>query len=98
MPHTTTATQLQRDFKGVVKRARKTQEPVVVLSNNKPEGIYMDYGAFLDRYKKRVPAKKTSQKSDFSEFLGVWSKEEAERFDEIIEDAFEQINPEEWQR
>ena len=95
MPATTTATELQRNYKKVVKRAKKLKKPLVILSNNKPEGVYMDHDTFKNEYKKVAKIKK-SEKRDFSEFLGVWTKEEADEFDRIIEDAFEQVNPEDW--
>ena len=36
------------------------------------------------------------KKADFSEFSGVWTKEEADHFDKTIEDYFERIDPEDW--
>ena len=34
--------------------------------------------------------------ADFSEFCGILSKEEADAIEKEIEDAFEQIDPEDW--
>lgn len=95
MPATTTATDLQRNFKRLKNKIKKGKEPVTVLSNNKPELVVMDYDTFKEEYRRKKKLKKT-KKSDFSEFLGVWTEEEADEFDAIIEDAFEQINPEDW--
>lgn len=58
MPHTTTATELQRNYKKVVKRAKALKEPIVVLSNNKPEGVYMDYEVFKSIQKRPKEIKK----------------------------------------
>ena len=96
MPITTTATEIQRNYKQVRNRAKKAKVPVTVLANNKPESIYMDYETFVREYIKRDKISPRKQKSDFSEFLGLWTKEEADEFDKIIEDAFEQVNPEDW--
>lgn len=43
-----------------------------------------------------APFSKPAPKADFSEFCGVWSKEEADFFDNAIEESFEQIDPEDW--
>lgn len=106
MPHTTTATQLQRNYKKVVSKAKRLKQPVIVLSNNKPEGVYIDYEIFRQKYieqKERMSTgsrskarKRLKKKSGFEQLFGAWSKEEAEKFDAIIEDAFEHINPEDW--
>ncbi len=95
MPYTTTATELQRNYKKVVKKAKDLGKPVVILSNSQPEGIYLDYKALQDRYE-LIEKKKKSSKSDFSEFLGIWTKEEADAFDRNIDEAFEQVDLESW--
>jgi len=41
---------------------------------------------------KKFPKKK----SDFSEFLGVMSEEEADRINKVIEEECERIFPEDW--
>ena len=93
MPKTTTATELQRNYRRVAKRVKKAKEPIAVLSNNKPELIIMDYGVYENWVKKEAIKAK---KSNLDKFFGTWSKEEADKFDAIIEDAFEQINTEGW--
>ncbi len=91
LPFTTTATELQRNYKRVVARAKKLGRPVTVLSNNKPELIVMDYSSF-----KKDSLKKAGKKSGLEAVFGSWTKEEADKFDKIIEEAFEQIDPEDW--
>ena len=105
MPNTTTATELQRNFKKVSNKAKKLKQPVVVLSNNKPEGVFMDYEVYkriiltaksglLSGSNKYI--RKGKKGSGFDKLFGAWSKEAADEFDRVIEDAFEKVNPEEW--
>jgi len=92
MPETTTSTEIQRNFKKVAARAKKLKKPLVVLSNNKPEFIIMDHDSFGRQYS----AVSKKAKSDYSEFLGRWTKKEADEFDKNIEEMFEQIDWEMW--
>jgi negative regulator of replication initiation len=39
---------------------------------------------------------KYAEKRDFSKFVGVWSKKEADEFDKIINEEFENIDEEDW--
>jgi len=39
--------------------------------------------------------KKRAEKRDFSKFVGVWSKKEADAIDKVLED-FEKIDEEDW--
>lgn len=94
MPHITTATEFQRNYRKVVKRAKEIGKPLVILSNNQPEGIYLDYKALEESYE--LLERKRNNKSDFSEFLGLWSKKEANEFDRNTEEAFEQVDLDSW--
>ena len=38
MLNTISARQIQREYKKILKRANKSKEPIVVISNNKPQG------------------------------------------------------------
>lgn len=40
--------------------------------------------------------KKRAERRDFSKFFGVWSKKEADEFDKIINEEFENIDEEDW--
>lgn len=93
MPNTTTSTELQRNYKKVVNKSKKTKEPIIILSNNKPEGVYIDYETFTRKYKK---TSKEKEQGGLLRPFGTWTKEEADKFDKVIEEAFEQINPEGW--
>jgi len=41
-------------------------------------------------------AQKRAEKRDFSKFFGIWSKKEADEFDKIINEEFENIDEEDW--
>lgn len=41
-PRTTTAREIQRNYRKIFDLVKKTKEPVVVMKNNKPEVIIMD--------------------------------------------------------
>ena len=94
MPYTTTVTEIQRNFKKVDQKAKKTMEPLVVLSNNQPTGVYIDYAIFEKILPKKAIRK--SGKNDFSEFRGLWTKKEAEDFNKTLDEMFEKIDPEMW--
>lgn len=96
MPNTTTSTELQRNYKKVADRSKKIKEPIVVLSNNKPEGVYIDYETFVRNYVGKVKHEKIKLQRGLLRPFGTWTKEEADEFDKVIEEAFEQINPEGW--
>ncbi|WP_315821288.1 hypothetical protein [Paraflavitalea speifideaquila] len=36
------------------------------------------------------------ERKSFKEFSGIWSSEEADEMKRIIEESFEQINPDDW--
>ena len=46
MPKTVSASDIQKNYRKVFNTARRTKEPVVVLSNNKPDVAIIDYEAF----------------------------------------------------
>ena len=41
-PRTTTAREIQRNYRKIFDLVKKTKEPVVVMKNNKPEVVIMD--------------------------------------------------------
>lgn len=96
LPLTTTATELQRNYRKVIKMVKKSKEPVTVLSNNRPEIVVMDYDAFKTNITRKEPKKSAKHSRSLDEFFGIWSKEEADEFDRVIEEMFEQVNPEGW--
>ena len=97
MPHTTTATELQRSYKKVAKRAKRLSVPIVVLSNNKPEGIYIDYETVQKGlFKKLRKGEKKDMEKDLSEFSGLWTEKEASEFNKVIDEMFEKIDYDMW--
>ena len=86
MPYFTTATELQRNYKKVVKRAKKIKKPITVLSNNKPELVVMDYDVFgLE-----------STKEDLLSLAGTMSEKEADELNKIMDETFETIDEDLW--
>jgi len=53
MPKTVSVSDIQKNYRRVFDVAKKTKEPVVVLSNNKPDVAIMDYEA-LEELRRRV--------------------------------------------
>ena len=53
MPNTVSVSDIQKNYRKVFDRARKTKEPVIVLSNNKPDVVIMDIES-LDLINKRL--------------------------------------------
>ena len=90
LPNTTTATELQRNYRKVVKRVKKSKKPITVLSNNNPDVVIFDYKTFEKKSRKK------RGKNDFSEFSGVWTKKEADGFNKVINEMFEQVNLADW--
>lgn len=45
---------------------------------------------------KSDPKRYTKAKSSFSDFLGIWTKEEASEIEMAIEDGCEKIHPDDW--
>lgn len=41
-PRTTTAREIQRNYRKIFDIVKKTKEPIVVMKNNKPEVVIMD--------------------------------------------------------
>ena len=98
LPNTTTATELQRNYRNVVRIAKKAKKPITVLSNNKPDAIYMDYEAFIKEYlTKRVSKDAKSRRGEgIMRAFGSMTGEEADKLDRIIEEECERIDPEGW--
>jgi len=95
MPQTTTATDLQRNYKRVMSRLKKTKEPIVILSNNVPSGVIIDYKIFLER-EKRFNIYLKHGASGLKKYEGLWTKKEADQFDRKINKMFDTIDDEVW--
>jgi prevent-host-death family protein len=46
MPKTVSVSDIQKNYRKVFNTAKRTKEPVVVLYNNKPDVVIIDYEAF----------------------------------------------------
>lgn len=95
MPLTTTATELQRNYRKVIRMVKKAKEPVTVLSNNKPEVVIMDHRSFAN-LSKDLPKRNMRHRKSLDELFGSWSKEEGDKFNRVIEAMFERVDPESW--
>ena len=99
MPVTTTATELQRNYRRVARRVKKTKDAVTVLSNNKPDLVLMDYNFFknLQRTAGILESKKNKKGNEGLEALfGSWTEKEAEEFNMVVDEMCEKIDPEMW--
>lgn len=48
-PRTTTAKQIQRDYRSIFDLVKKTKEPVFVMRNNKPDVVILDAREWEER-------------------------------------------------
>ena len=48
MPKTVSVSDIQKDYRKVFDSAKKTKEPIIVLSNNKPDVAIIDYDSLED--------------------------------------------------
>lgn len=95
MPQTTTATDLQRNYKQVMSRLKKTKEPIIILSNNKPNSVIIDYNIFLER-EKRFNTQRKPVSLGLKKYEGLWTKKETDKFNHEISEMFESIDDEVW--
>ena len=97
MPDTTTATELQRHYKQTLNKAKKVKKPLVVLANNQPSAVFMDYESFQKMKNNKSPLQVSDRKdTSFRRFVGSWTEKEAEEFNRVIEENFEKIDEEMW--
>lgn len=83
--------QKRKSVKGP-KQPERIKEPVAVLSYGKSESA-----TTKKRMLKKSKQLKKKKYGDFSEFFGIWTKEEAEEFERNTA-AFEEIDEEIWQK
>lgn len=58
MPDTVSVSDIQKDYRKVFDRVKRTKEPVVVLSNNKPDVAIVDYES-LEKLRKESAERET---------------------------------------
>ena len=90
-PVYTTPTEIQRNFRSVVKKAKKAKDGVVVLSNNHPIGVYSDYQNYLMTVDMKAKAKK-----DLLSLAGTMSAIEVDKLNKDMDEIFERIDNEDW--
>lgn len=91
MPIYTTTTEIQRNFKAVIKKAKNAKDGVIVLSNNNPIGVYIAYNNHI-----MTEAIRKKAKEDLLSLAGSWTEEEAEEFNKVVDEMNEKIYPEDW--
>ena len=97
MPYITTATELQRNYKKVAQRARKVKDVVVVLSNNAPEGVYIDYNTFLAMMSKHKNVDDSIEKRKLLSLAGSMDGGETDKLNKDMDEMFERIDKEVWE-
>lgn len=106
MPQTTTVTDLQRNFRKVVNKVKRLNQPMVVMSRNKPSFVIIDYQKFQDMQSKTSYNQEGGQKSIvndkpdnremFMDLFGVWDEKQLAEFKRNTSDL-EKIDPRDWQ-
>ncbi len=94
----TSSTEIQRNYKAVAKRARAANEAIIVMSNNKPDLVVMNYDLYLQNLQKDV-AKTVgfaSANEDLMSLVGTMKHDEVVKLNKDIDDMNEQIYPEDW--
>lgn len=94
----TTATEIQRDYKSVSKRVRASDEALIVMLNNKPDLAVMKF----DLYQHLIDAdtlqkNNTKKKIGMDSIYGKWTREEAIKFNKMVDEMNERIDPEDWE-
>lgn len=91
MPIYTTTTEIQRNFKNVVRKAKKAKDGVIVLSNNNPIGVYTAYENYLSTI-----AVKKKAKDDLLALAGTMSVDEVDKLNKDMDEMFEKIDDDMW--
>lgn len=83
MLNTISARQLQRDYKGVLQKANRMKRPLVVMSNNKPQGAIIGLD-LLERLQLDDLVKQALKESREGKTQVIKTEEDLEKhFDEI---------------
>lgn len=95
-----TATDVQRNYKMIADRAKSLDDAgLIIMSNTRPDLAIMRFDLYQDLIGRKTKVKKKSkikEKTGVDAVFGMWTKEEADAFDKVIEDEFERIDPEDW--
>ena len=83
-PQTTTAKEVQQNYRKVFDIAKKSKEPVIVMRNNKPDVAIMDVKrleemeAIIDILTSRREAKKGKSKALKGSLVDLWHEVQAD--------------------
>ena len=95
-----TATDVQRNYKMVADRAKSLEDVgLIIMSNTRPDLAIMRFDLYQDLIGRKTKIKEKSkikEKIGVDAIFGTWTKEEADEFDQIIEETCERIDPEDW--
>lgn len=94
----TTATEIQRDYKAVSKRARSSDEALIVMLNNKPDLVVMNYDLYKQKYEKddvKIVGFSTAN-DELMSLVGTMTHEEVTKLNKDMDDMFENIDEEMW--
>lgn len=95
-----TATQVQRDYKSIADKARSMNETaLIVMSNNRPDLAIMKYDLYkelIENKNKNVKEVKQAKKTGLDAVFGMWTKDEAEEFNKVVDEMNERIDPKDW--
>ncbi len=94
----TTATEIQRDYKAVSKRARASDEALIVMLNNKPDLVVMRFDYYQHLIDLDGTKKDGKKKSGLESIFGAWTKQEAEEFNKVVDEMNERIDPKDWKQ
>ena len=94
----TTPTEIQRNYKKVSKRARSLNEALIVISNNKPDLVVMNYDLYLQNFQndKTRTADSLSANEELLSLVGGMTDEEVRKLNKDIDEMNEVIYPEDW--
>ena len=109
MPHTTSVTELQRNFRHVIKKAKRLKQPMVVMSRNQPSFVIIDYSKYqelqskinkqiyqdLNDDHKLMVSDKADRREMYMDLFGVWTQKDFKEFEENTKDL-EKVDPEDW--
>jgi len=97
MPYITTATELQRNYKKVAQKARRVKDVVVVLSNNIPEGVYIDYNTFLAMMSRQRIVDDNIEKRNLLSLAGSVDSGVIGKLNKNMDEMFEKVDKEVWE-
>ena len=78
MLNTISARQIQREYKKVLQQANDSKEPIVVMSNNKPQGAIIGLD-LLEKLQLDAVLKEAFEEYESGETVGINTKKDMEK-------------------